>query len=74
MLTGKTDAFGIVTFQLSNLDTVAPAPPATKTTPVPETGFKFAKVFAELVAGTTTGSHLDLHYYKPVGKMIGSTS
>ncbi|MEY3406619.1 MAG: hypothetical protein RLZZ556_691 [Actinomycetota bacterium] len=66
VLTGKTDAFGIVTFQLSNLDTVAPAPPATKTTPVPETGFKFAKVFAELVTGTTTGSHLDLHYYKPV--------
>lgn len=66
VLTGKTDAFGIVTFQLSNLDTVAPAPPATKTTPVPVSGFKFAKVFAELVTGTTTGSALELHYYKPV--------
>ncbi len=66
VLEGVTDAFGIVTFQLSNLDTLAPAPPATKTTPVPASGAKFAKVFAELVDKTNTGSALELHYYKPV--------
>lgn len=65
VLTGVTDAFGIVTFQLSNLDTVAPATPATKTTPVPTEGAKFAKVFAELDGETNTGSTLELHYFKP---------
>lgn len=66
VLTGKTDAFGIVTFQLSNLDTVAPAPPATKTTPVPTEGAKFARVFAEVLGKPSTGSALELHYFKPV--------
>ncbi|MFN5558937.1 MAG: hypothetical protein ACK472_05620 [Rhodoluna sp.] len=66
VLSGKTDAFGIVTFYLNNLDTLAPAPPATKTTPVPTEGAKFARVFAEVLNKTSIGSALELHYYKPV--------
>lgn len=66
VITGKTDAFGIVTFQISNLDTLAPAPPATKTTPVPTEGAKFARVFAEVLGKPSTGSALELHYFKPV--------
>jgi len=42
------------------------APPATKTTPVPTEGAKFARVFAEVLNKTSIGSALELHYYKPV--------
>lgn len=66
VLTGTTDAFGIVTFQLSNLDTTGELPPAAKNSPVPVTGAKYARVFAELVDKTNTGTPLELHYYKPV--------
>ncbi|MBU6144050.1 MAG: hypothetical protein KGQ56_01100, partial [Acidobacteria bacterium] len=66
VLTGTTDAFGIVTFQLSNLDTTGELPPAAQNSPVPVEGAKYARVFAELVDKTNSGTPLELHYYKPV--------
>ncbi|NBW73137.1 MAG: hypothetical protein EBR26_01820 [Microbacteriaceae bacterium] len=65
VLTGTTDAFGIVTFQLSNTDTVGITPPATKTTPVPVTGARYARIFAEVIDKSNTGSSLELHFFKP---------
>ena len=65
VLTGTTDAFGIVTFTLNNTDTTGEAAPATKTTPVPVSGATFAKVFAELTGVTTMGNAVEFHYYKP---------
>jgi hypothetical protein len=65
VLTGTTDAFGIVTFTLNNTDTTGEAAPATKTTPVPVSGGTFAKVFAELTGVTTMGNAVEFHYYKP---------
>ena len=65
VLTGLTDAFGVVTFNLTNTDTVGEAQPATKTTPVPVSGGKFAKMIAELTGVTTMGSAVEFHYYKP---------
>jgi len=65
VLTGVTDAFGVVTFNLTNTDTVGEAQPATKTTPVPVSGGKFAKMIAELTGVTTMGSAVEFHYYKP---------
>jgi len=65
VLTGVTDAFGVVTFNLTNSDTVGEAQPATKTTPVPVSGGKFAKMIAELTGVTTMGSAVEFHYYKP---------
>ena len=65
VLTGLTDAFGVVTFNLTNTDTVGEAQPATRTTPVPVSGGKFAKMIAELTGVTTMGSAVEFHYYKP---------
>lgn len=65
VLTGNTDAFGVVTFQLNNIDSVGITPPASKTTPVPVTGSRFAKIFAEVIDKTNTGSALEIHYFKP---------
>ena len=65
VLTGLTDAFGVVTFNLTNSDTVGEAMPATKTTPVPVSGGKFAKMIAELTGVTTMGNAVEFHYYKP---------
>ena len=65
VLTGTTDAFGVVTFNLTNSDTVGEAQPATRTTPVPVSGGKFAKMIAELTGVTTMGSAVEFHYYKP---------
>ncbi|MFM8926714.1 MAG: hypothetical protein ACKOFA_00720, partial [Rhodoluna sp.] len=66
VLTGTTDAFGIVTFQLSNIDSIGELPPASKTAPLPETGARYARIFAEIVEKTNTGSSLELHFFKPV--------
>ena len=65
VLSGTTDAFGVVTFTLDNSDTTGGPVPATKTTPVPNPGVKFAKVFAELTGATTAGNSVEFHYYKP---------
>ena len=66
VLTGTTDAFGVVTFTLNNTDTAGEAPPATATSPVPTTGAKFATITAEMTGVTTTVNTYELHYYKPV--------
>jgi hypothetical protein len=50
---------------LDNSDTTGGPVPATKTTPVPNPGVKFAKVFAELTGATTAGNSVEFHYYKP---------
>jgi len=65
VLTGLTDAFGVVTFNLTNTDTVGEAQPATKTTAVPVSGGTFAKIIAELTGVTTMGNAVEFHYYKP---------
>jgi hypothetical protein len=66
VLTGLTDAFGIVTFTLNNADTEGGAAPATKTTPVPNPAVKFAKIVAELTGATSNGNAVEFHYYKPI--------
>jgi len=65
VLTGTTDAFGVVTFTLNNSDLNGEAQPATRTSPVPVSGGTFAKVFAELTGVTTMGNAVEFHYYKP---------
>ena len=65
VLTGTTDAFGVVAFTLNNSDTVAGAPPKTSTTPLPA-GSKFAKVSAEITGKLSVGTYVEFHYYKPV--------
>jgi len=65
VLSGTTDAFGVVAFTLNNTDTTAAAAPATPTSP-PAAGSKYARVFAEITGKANTGSQLEFHYYKPV--------
>ena len=74
VLTGLTDAFGVVTFNLTNTDTVGEAQPATRTTPVPVSGGKFAKMIAELTGVTTMGNAVEFHYYKPALPITVSAS
>jgi len=64
VLSGTTDAFGIVTFELDNSDTEGEARPATPTSPVPVVGAKFTKLIAEVGGITNTGNAVELHYYK----------
>jgi hypothetical protein len=66
VLSGTTDAFGVVTFTLNNTDTAGEAPPATATSPVPTTGAKFASITAEITGVTSTANTYEIHYYKPV--------
>jgi hypothetical protein len=65
VLTGTTDAFGVVAFSLNNTDTVAGAPPKTSTTAIPA-GSKFSRISAEITGKVNTGSPVEFHYYKPV--------
>ena len=65
VLTGKTDAFGVVTFQLNNSDTSGEAAPATPTTAAPVSGAKFASI-AAVTGSMATSTLLEIHYYKPV--------
>lgn len=65
VLTGTTDAFGVVAFTLNNSDTTAGATPATPTT-VPAAGSKFTRIFAEITGKVNTGAQVEFHYYKPV--------
>ena len=65
VLTGTTDAFGVVAFSLNNLDTVASAPPKTATSALPA-GSKFTRISAEITGKVNTGSPVEFHYYKPI--------
>jgi len=74
VLTGNTDAFGVVTFQLNNNDTSGEVEPATKTSPVPTTGLKFASISASLDGSLDTSSVLEVHYYKAVPLVTSITA
>jgi hypothetical protein len=65
VLTGTTDAFGVVAFSLNNLDTVASAPPKTATSALPA-GSKFTRISAEITGKVNTGSPVEFHFYKPI--------
>jgi len=65
VLTGTTDAFGVVAFTLNNSDTAAGAKPATPTT-APAAGSKYSRIFAGITGKTNLGSEVEFHYYKPV--------
>jgi hypothetical protein len=65
VLTGNTDAFGVVAFSLINSDTTASAPPKTSTSALP-VGSKFARVYAEITGKVNTGNPVEFHYYKPI--------
>ena len=66
VLTGTTDAFGNVAFVITNTDTAGEAKPATKTTPVPTEGAKFASIVGELTGTTTNATTYEPHFYKVV--------
>jgi hypothetical protein len=66
VLTGTTDAFGNVAFVLTNTDTAGEAKPATKTTPVPTEGAKFASIVGELTGTVTNATTYEPHFYKVV--------
>ena len=65
VLTGTTDAFGVVAFSLNNSDTYAGVPPKTSTTAIPA-GSKFSRISAEITGKVNTGSPVEFHYYKPI--------
>ena len=65
VLTGTTDAFGVVAFTLNNSDTVASAPPASSTAALPAES-KFARIYAEITGKVNTGNPVEFHYYKPI--------
>jgi hypothetical protein len=66
VLTGTTDAFGIVTFQLNNTDVSGEPAPATLTAPAPTSGAKFAKLIAEIAGVANVSDALEVHYFKPL--------
>jgi hypothetical protein len=61
--TGTTDAFGTVTFNFKNLDTVGGPTPATKTSPVPTTGAKFSQLWPEVTAGADRADMTEFHFF-----------
>ncbi len=65
VLTGTTDAFGVVVFTLNNTDTTAGAKPATPTS-APAAGSKYARIFAGITGKANVGTEVEFHYYKPV--------
>ena len=65
VLTGTTDAFGVVAFSLNNTDTYSIAPPKTSTT-APAAGTRFSRVSAEITGKVNTGFPVEFHYYKPI--------
>jgi hypothetical protein len=65
VLSGSTDAFGVVVFSLNNSDTVAGAPPKTSTSALPA-GSKFTRISAEITGKVSTGNPVEFHYYKPI--------
>jgi len=74
VLTGTTDAFGNVAFVVTNTDTAGEPKPATKTTPVPETGAVFASIVGELTGTTTNAWTYEPHFYKAVVAPVLVTS
>jgi len=64
ILTGTTDAFGVVAFTLNSSDTIAPAPPTSSTSAIP-VGSKFTRISAEITGKVNTGSPVEFHYYTP---------
>lgn len=65
VLTGTTDAFGVIAFSLNNTDTYSIAPPKTLTT-APAYGTRFSRVSAEITGKVNTGFPVEFHYYKPI--------
>lgn len=65
VLTGKTDAFGTVTFLVKNTDTTGEAQPKSMTAAPPVSGAKFSAITAELSGIDSMGSSIEMHYYKP---------
>lgn len=65
VLTGTTDAFGNVAFQVANQDTTGELPPATKTTPVPTENATFANFLVNLDGVDAITKKVEVHYYKP---------
>jgi hypothetical protein len=65
VLSGSTDAFGVVVFSLNNSDTVAGAPPKTSTSALPA-GSKFTRISAEITGKVSTGNPVEFHYYKSI--------
>jgi len=65
VLTGTTDAFGVIAFSLNNNDTYSIAPPKTPTT-APAYGTRFSRVSAEITGKVNTGFPVEFHYYKPI--------
>lgn len=61
--TGTTDAFGTVTFNFKNTDTVGGPTPATKTSPVPTTGAKFSQLWPEVTAGADSADMTEFHFF-----------
>ena len=61
--TATTDAFGTVTFNFRNTDTVGEATPATKTTAVPTTGAKFSQLWPEVTAGADHADMTEFHFF-----------
>jgi hypothetical protein len=74
VLTGNTDAFGVVTFQLNNNDTAGEPAPATKTSPVPVSGQKFASLSANLDGFMDSSTIVEVHYYKAVPLVTSITA
>jgi hypothetical protein len=74
VLTGTTDAFGNVAFVITNTDTAGEPKPATKTTPVPTEGAKFASIVGELTGTTTNATTYEPHFYKAVVVPVPVTS
>lgn len=66
VLTGTTDAFGNVAFVITNTDTAGEPKPATKTSPVPTEGAKFASIVGELTGTTTNAWTYEPHFFKDV--------
>lgn len=66
VLTGTTDAFGNVAFVITNTETAGEPKPATKTSPVPTEGAKFASIVGELTGTTTNAWTYEPHFFKDV--------
>jgi hypothetical protein len=65
ILTGSTDAFGVVTFSLNNTDTYSIAPPKTPTT-APAFGTRYSRISAEITGRTPASNPVEFHYFKPI--------
>ena len=62
VLSGLTDAFGNVTFNLVNTDTVGEPRPASLTSPMPTANRKFATIIGQIESKANLGKNLELHF------------